>query len=88
LVEIFSQIITFLLYILLSEELENRVQLFSEIATIDVVESTSNKTNFKILNDITINFDSNVKHQLINIFEQVENANIPVTNDDYIVKLD
>jgi len=67
------------------EKLENRVQLFSEIATIDVIESTSNKTT-NLLNDITIDFDSNVKHQFINVFEQVENANIPVTDDDYAVK--
>jgi len=32
------------IYTPLSEELENRVQLFSEIATIDVIESTLNKT--------------------------------------------
>jgi len=64
-------------YTPLGEDLENRVQLFSEIATIDVIESTSNKTT-NILNEITIDFDSNVKNQLINVFE-VENANIPVT---------
>jgi len=55
------------IYTPLSEELENRVQLFSDyfIATIDVIESTSNETT-NLLNDITIDFDSNVKHQLIN----------------------
>jgi len=48
------------IYTPLSKELENRVQLFSEIATIDVVEPTSDET-VNILNDITIDFDSNVK---------------------------
>jgi len=46
------------IYTPLGEELENRMQLFSEIATIDVIESTLNKTT-NILNDITIDFDSN-----------------------------
>jgi len=54
----------FFTYTPLGEDLENRVKLFSEIATIDVIESTSNKTT-NILNDIAINFDSNVKNQLI-----------------------
>jgi len=36
-----------------------------------------------ILNDITIDFGYNVKQQLISIFEQIENANIPIMNDDY-----
>jgi len=49
----------FFIYTPLSEKLENRVQLFSEIATIDVIESISNKTT-NLLNDITIDFDSNV----------------------------
>jgi len=74
------------IYTPLSKELENRIQLFSEIATIDVVEPTSDET-VNILNDITIDFDSNVKQQLINVFEQVENMNIPLKDDNYAVKV-
>jgi len=61
LVEIFSQIIIFLLYTPLGKDLENRVQLFSEIATTDIIDTTSNEIR-NVLNDITIDFDSNVKH--------------------------
>jgi len=60
--------------------------LFSEIATINVVEPTSDKT-VNSLNDITIDFDSGVKQQLMNVFEQVENMNIPLEDDDYTVKV-
>jgi len=74
------------IYTPLSEELENRVQLFSEIAAIDVVESTSDKTT-NILKDVTIDFDSDVKQQLINVFEQIENTNILFKDDDYAVKV-
>jgi len=63
----------------LCEDLENRVQLFSEIATIDIIESTSNNRTTNILNDITINFNSSVKQQLISVFEQIENANISIS---------
>jgi len=73
-------------YTSLGEDLINRVQLFSEIATINVVEPISDKT-VNILNDITIDFDSIVKQQLINVFEQVENMNIPLKDDDYAVKV-
>jgi len=76
----------FFTYTPLGEDLENRVQLFSEIATINVVELTSDKTT-NILNDVTIDFDSDVKQQLINVFEQIENTNIPFKNDDYAVKV-
>jgi len=55
-------------YTSLGEDLENRVKLFSEIVTINVIESTLNITT-NILNDIAIDFDSNVKNQLINVFE-------------------
>jgi len=72
-------------YTPLSKELENIVQLFSEIATIDV-ELTSNKTT-NILNDVTIDFDSDVKNQLINVFEQVENTDISFKDNDYAVKV-
>jgi len=40
-----------------------------------------------ILNDVTIDFDSNVKQQLISIFKQIENTNIPIMIDDYSVKV-
>jgi len=40
-----------------------------------------------ILIDITIDFDCNVKQQLISVFEQIENANIPIMDDDYSVKI-
>jgi len=40
-----------------------------------------------ILNDITIDFDSNVKQQLISVFEQIENTNILIMDDDYSVKV-
>jgi len=86
LVEIFSQIIIFLLHIHLGEDLENRIQLFSEIATTDIIDTASNETT-NVLNNITIDFDSNVKYQLINVFEQVENLNIPIMDDDYSVKV-
>jgi len=75
----------FFTYTPLGEDLENRVQLFFEIATTDI-DTTSNETT-NVLNDITIDFDSNVKHQLINVFEQVENVNIPIMDDDYFVKV-
>jgi len=52
----------------------------------DIIESTSNETT-NILNDITIDFDSNVKQQLISVFEQVKNTNIPVTDNDYSIKV-
>jgi len=47
-------------YTLLGENLENRIKLFSEIATINVIESISNKTT-NILNDIAIDFDLTLK---------------------------
>jgi len=41
-----------------------------------------------ILNDITIDFDSNNdKRQLISVFEQIENTNLPIMDDDYSVKV-
>jgi len=36
-----------------------------------------------VLNDITIDNDSNVKQQSISVFEQVENTNIPVIDNDH-----
>jgi len=48
-------------YTSLGGDLENRVQLFSEIATTDIIDTTSNETT-NVLNDIPIDFDSNVKH--------------------------
>jgi len=55
-------------YTPLREDLKNRIQLFFEIATIDIIESTSNETT-NILSDITIDFDSNVKQQLLSFLK-------------------
>jgi len=55
---------------------------FSDITTADIIATTLSETA-SILNDITIDNDSNVKQQLICVFEQVENTNIPVMDDDH-----
>jgi len=65
-------------YTPLGEDLENRIQLFSEIATINVINTTLNETT-NVLNDITIDFDSNIEQQLISVFEVLDRC----TRDSY-----
>lgn len=39
-----------------------------------------------IITSINIDFDNSVKQQLISVFHEVENIDVPVVEDDYVIK--
>lgn len=74
----------------LSEKEENnRLKLFSEIASADVIDNNYIIDNVleDLLLDAKIDFDTNVKRELIITILEVENANIIQVEDDYSVKI-
>lgn len=71
----------------LSEKEENdRLKFFSEIASADVIDNDSNDLKDLLLNT-KIDFDINVKNQLISTILEVENASIIPVEDNHFVKI-
>lgn len=69
-----------------SREVNNRLQLFSEIASVDIIENISDQKD-NTLNNIAIDFDQSVKVKLIAVIKEVNNVQVPLLNDDYSVKI-
>ncbi|CAL1671715.1 unnamed protein product [Lasius platythorax] len=68
------------------ENVSNRVQLFSEVASTEIIDCAPNEIE-ELLTDINIDFDSSVKQQLISTIKEVNDTHIPLVNDDYSVKI-
>lgn len=65
---------------------ENKVHLLSHVASAEVLDCQSVMDNF--LSDIEIDFDSNVKKQLVNLILEINNTSVPLSDDDeYLVKV-
>lgn len=65
---------------------DTNLQLFSQIASAEVYEEDEKEIN-SVLKNIEIDFDSEVKQQLITTILKVENTNIPPMEDNYSVKI-
>lgn len=63
----------------------DRVRPFSEIASTDIIDNSSDKID-NLLNDIEIDFDAFVK-QLITVINEIDDSNIPLIESNYAVKV-
>lgn len=69
-----------------NNEIKNRIKLFSEIASAEIInDSTNSLKNF--FSEIKIDFDSSVKQSLISIFREVGNKKVTPIQDQYLVKI-
>lgn len=70
-----------------TKEKENeRLKLFSEVASADVLDTNPNALK-NLLEEIDIDFDENVKKQLISTILKIENTKIFPVDDNYYVKI-
>lgn len=68
------------------EGVEDKLYLLREIAAVETIEHSSNKLG-DILENINIDFDNSVKKKLISIILKVENAEVDLVHDDYLVRI-
>ena len=61
----------------------NKLQLLSHVASADVVDEAP----YAHLNNMDIDFDNGIKHQLISTILEVENSETSLVQDDYHVKI-
>lgn len=71
---------------LTDNELNNRVELFQEVAAINSLDDNS-KNLSSILSNININFENDIKSKLVNSILEIENLEIPPVDNDYFVKI-
>lgn len=82
-VEIFLLIIKFLAFLII--EKNKKLELFSKIASTDVLNDQSNDLK-DLLNNTKINFE-NIKKKLVTTILEVENSNIISPDNDYFVEV-
>lgn len=69
-----------------NKEQNDKLKLFSEIASTDIIDKHSNDLKDLLVNT-KIDFDENVKKQLIATILEVEETNFPSVDDNYYVKV-
>ncbi|XP_077258588.1 uncharacterized protein LOC143895393 [Temnothorax americanus] len=69
-----------------SDNPENKLRLFNEIAFADVIPEPPKKLEEK-LSSIETDFDDGVKQRLISVFDEVESAEIPPSGEKYLVRV-
>jgi len=67
------------------DESEDRVHLFSQVASAEIIEHKSIFDSSS--SDVVIDFDSFIKNKLLSLFHEIENTQVPVIQDDYLVKI-
>jgi len=66
---------------------ESKLQLLSEVASIEITETIKNKFDY-MTEELQVDFDDSIKSQLINVLKEVDNTTVSVTSkDDYLVKV-
>lgn len=69
-----------------NKKLKERVQLFSEIASIDVIDYPKDKIS-DVVSDINIDFDGSVKNQLTKVIKEISDLDVLPIKDDYSVSI-
>jgi len=73
-----------LIYVLLTRQ--SKVELWSEIASTEIVDQTADQLELSIEN-IQIDFDNSTKAELINVIKDVNNTVVDKTQEEYLVKV-
>lgn len=64
---------------------KDTLDLLSHVASADIIDYDPKVSDF--FSDINIDFDSKVKNKLLSILQKIEDAPVPVLEDDYLVKI-
>ncbi|XP_011878157.1 PREDICTED: uncharacterized protein LOC105567696, partial [Vollenhovia emeryi] len=65
--------------------LDNKLDLLTEVASVDIIEVTDRIDN--LASDIVIDFDVSAKAQLVDVIKEVEISEVPLIEDDHAVKI-
>ncbi|KMQ87770.1 penicillin-binding protein 4 family protein [Lasius niger] len=57
-----------------------------EVASADIIENSSDKVSSSFT-EVSIDFNQSIENQLITVFQEVKNTEIPIHDDDYFVKI-
>ncbi|KMQ87776.1 hypothetical protein RF55_12857 [Lasius niger] len=67
------------------KNLEDRIELFNEIASADILETPID--NSKIFENMEIDFDSSSKEKLISTIQEIDSMSVTPVEDEYTVKI-
>ncbi|XP_011858461.1 PREDICTED: uncharacterized protein K02A2.6-like [Vollenhovia emeryi] len=65
--------------------LDNKLDLLSEVPSVDIIEVTNKIDN--LASDIVIDFDVSAKAQLLDVIKEVETSEVPLIEDDHAIKI-
>lgn len=65
---------------------EERLKLFSEVASVECAENSFESFD-TIINNIVTDFDKETEAKLISIISEVENSNLQLIKDDFAIKI-
>lgn len=60
--------------------------MLHEVISINIIEDSSDKIS-SLFSDVSIDFDHATKNDLVSVFQEIEDTEIPVINDDYSVRI-
>lgn len=64
-----------------NENINSRVKLFSEIASTNIIDTSTNKSD-NLSSKINTDFNKDVEYQLISMIKEIENCDISLIEDD------